>query len=425
MRKVKNILYPVWVSLALLWTIEGVAMPLSVDTLDIPEFLHRDKNGIVFNGADWSPLFAEMKALRSIDSVSSVVSVVHIGDSHLQAGFFTEAVRVPLQRDFGNAGRGLVIPLKMAKTNEPRDYSIIPTGTWDFSRCVGSKNNRYTPGIGGVAVVPATAEEIGLTISTLSKEDNCNGFRTIRLFHTPIDSFPGIIAEPFQVSGKSCTPFLTQFSWEEPVCSVSLLGRKSETVDTLAIYGASLETGEKGILYHTIGNNGAFYRNYAGIPRFAEQVAALSPRLIVVSLGTNESFLTTLTREELYGQIDKVVLALRQESPEALILLTTPAECARRRVRRVKRRRRVSYLPNSRVELVCETIRSYACDHELAYWDWYEVAGGKGSSADWCKGGYMAKDRTHCSESGYRVQGEMLYRTLMNAYQDYVERVAQ
>ncbi len=425
MRVMKNILHSVCIAICLSPMVAGRAMPLAADTLDIPAFLHKEKNEIVFNGADWSPLFAEMKSLQLVDSLSSpVVSIVHIGDSHLQAGFFTEAVRVPLQRDFGNAGRGLVVPLKMAKTNEPRDYSIASAGTWDFSRCVGGKNNRYTPGVGGVAVVPAT-EELALTVSTLSKVDDCAGFRTVRLFHAPVDSFSGMIVEPFRVSGKSCAPFLTQFSWEEPVCSVQLSAKKSETIDTLAIYGASLETGGEGILYHTIGNNGAFYRSYAGIPRFAEQVAALLPRLIVVSLGTNESFLSSLTRDELYGQIDKVVSALRQESPQALVLLTTPAECSRRRVRWVKRRRRVSYLPNTRVELVGETIRSYARDHRLAYWDWYEIAGGKGSSADWCKGGYMAGDRTHCSELGYRVQGEMLYRTLINAYQSYVDGVAQ
>ena len=61
----------------------------------------------------------------------------------------------------------------------------------------------------------------------------------------------------------------------------------------------------------------------------------------------------------------------------------------------------------------------------LACWDWYEIAGGEGSSSQWRKAGFMAYDRTHCTETGYRVQGEMLYRALMKAYQEYVDRVAQ
>ncbi len=425
MGKIVGKLRLVLVLLFVSWGLKGIAVPLAVDTMDVPRFLNNDTNRIVFNGADWSPLFAEMVALQYPDSLSSqILSIVHIGDSHLQAGFFTDAVRRPLQRSFGNAGRGLVVPLKIAKTNEPKDYSIISSGRWNFSRCVGRKYNAYTPGIGGIAVVPTT-KDIDLRVSTLSKTDDCAGFCSMRLFHAPVDSFPGAIDEPFVVRGSSCAPFLTQFSWDEPVCSVHLLGKINGSTAPLAIYGASLETGDAGILYHTIANNVAFFSSYAAIPRFAEQVAALSPRLIVVSLGTNESFSTSLTREALYRQIDEVVSPLRQENPQALVLLTTPAECSRRRVRRVKGRRRVSYLPNSRVEMVCETIRSYAREHELAYWDWYEVAGGKGSSEDWCKAGYMAYDRTHCTESGYRVQGEMLYRTLMNAYQEYVDGVAQ
>ena len=73
------------------------------------------------------------------DTVPRVVAMVHIGDSHVQAGFLTEAVRLPLQRRFGDAGRGLVVPLKLAKTNEPRDYSVVADGSWNFSRCVGRK----------------------------------------------------------------------------------------------------------------------------------------------------------------------------------------------------------------------------------------------------------------------------------------------
>ena len=85
----------------------------------------------------------------------------------------------------------------------------------------------------------------------------------------------------------------------------------------------------------------------------------------------------------------------------------------------------VYYTPNARVKLVREMIRSYAVEHRLACWDWYEIAGGEGSSSQWRKAGFMAYDRTHCTETGYRVQGEMLYRALMKAYQEYVDRVAQ
>ncbi len=395
------------------------------DTVSIPPFLKVEKSVIELNDADWSLFFECLGRLQQgPDSLAEVVSVVHIGDSHVQAGFLTEAVRRPLQQQFGDAGRGLVVPLKLAKTNEPRDYSIVADEVWNFARCVGKKYSDYTPGIGGIAIVPRN-DKIDLTVSTLSKTDDCAGFKEVLLFHAPTDSFPVVVSDPCRVTGKTLLPFLTAYSWNEPVCSIHLTGEVTPGKDRPAIYGASLETGEGGILYHTIGNNGAFYSSYAAIPGFSEQVAALAPQLIILSLGTNESFSTALTREELYGQIDAVLAPLRKNCPQAAILLTTPAECARRRTRWVKKRRRVYYTPNTRVTLVRETIRAYAAEHGLACWDWYEVAGGKGASAQWQKAGLMAYDRTHCTEPGYHIQGEMLYRTLMKAYQDYVDRMAQ
>ena len=86
---------------------------LTGDTVTVPSFLKKEKNVIEFNDADWSALFDGMVRLQNdTDTVPRVVAMVHIGDSHVQAGFLTEAVRLPLQRRFGDAGRGLVVPLK-------------------------------------------------------------------------------------------------------------------------------------------------------------------------------------------------------------------------------------------------------------------------------------------------------------------------
>ena len=214
---------------------------LTGDTVTVPSFLKKEKNVIEFNDADWSVLFDGMVRLQNdTDTVPRVVAMVHIGDSHVQAGFLTEAVRLPLQRRFGDAGRGLVVPLKLAKTNEPRDYSVVADGSWNFSRCVGRKYSNYTPGVGGIAIVPRNGR-IDLTVSTLSKTDDCAGFKKVRLFHAPVDSFPGVISEPFLVEGETRLPFLTHFSWEESVCSVHLTGEAVSKETPLAIYGASLD----------------------------------------------------------------------------------------------------------------------------------------------------------------------------------------
>ena len=52
------------------------------------------------------------------------LSIVHIGDSHVQAGFYSEPIRKTFQGKYGNAGRGLVFPYQATKTNGPADYSF-------------------------------------------------------------------------------------------------------------------------------------------------------------------------------------------------------------------------------------------------------------------------------------------------------------
>ncbi len=90
----------------------------------IPSFINRSANRIKLNGADWSALRAKTA------SPDSTVSVVHIGDSHIQAEIGTSVTRDLLQLRFGNAGRGLVAPLRLSGTNQPHDYSFRSTRTW-------------------------------------------------------------------------------------------------------------------------------------------------------------------------------------------------------------------------------------------------------------------------------------------------------
>jgi len=84
------------------------------------------------------------------EGAQGTVSILHVGDSHVQAGIITGRLREQFQRDFGDAGRGLITPLRMAGTNEPRDYSVTtPYGT--RTRKAIEKDVQGTLGLTGVA----------------------------------------------------------------------------------------------------------------------------------------------------------------------------------------------------------------------------------------------------------------------------------
>ena len=96
-----------------------------IDSGQIPSFIRRSANKIQLNGADWSKL-----SESAVRTGAEVLSVVHIGDSHIQAEIGTSVTRELLQLDFGNAGRGLLSPLRLSGTNQPTDYAIESGSTW-------------------------------------------------------------------------------------------------------------------------------------------------------------------------------------------------------------------------------------------------------------------------------------------------------
>lgn len=377
---------------------------------------------ITFNNADWSPLFDQLKELNdSTSDVRKVISIVHLGDSHVQAGYFSEALRLPSQQHWGNAGRGLISPLKLSRTNEPHDYAIASPVKWNYKRCIIGKHFDSEVGVSGISIQPVSSH-IDLSFQTLSQEGEGERFCSLRLFHTPSDKFPQLLpasSDDIEVDYK-CGE--THYRWAPTAAtsSVQLHGANSYSQKDAAIYGALLENDSSGVLVHAIGNNSATYECYNRISQYGAKLACLQPQLVIISMGTNESVSNTTNRETLYSQIDHLVTTIKQDNPEALILLTTPADNKLRKTKRRNKRRVVYYAQNPRIETVVETIRQYGADHNIAVWDWYTISGGKDSCETWIKEDGMRKDHIHYTEMGYMIQGELLFKSIYNAYDQHI-----
>ena len=376
---------------------------------------------ITFNGADWSSIFDRMHALHdtTLCNERNIVSIVHLGDSHVQAGFFSEALRPPLQQHWGNAGRGLITPLRISKTNEPADYRIISPGSWQHKRCILGKKFSHSVGVSGISITP-TGHNIDLTFETMSRRGEEIGFNTLRLFHSASDKFPQLMPTetPHELNIYSLHPGETYYTWRDTTHSIHLQGRNSQAHEHATIYAASLENGNNGILLHAIGNNSATYECYNRVENYGMKLAMLEPQLVSISMGTNESVSGSITYEAMYRQIDALVTDIQSQNPKAIFLLTTPAENKLRKRRRKNGKR--YYTENSRITIITEAIKTYGMEHNIAVWDWYNICGGKGSCDTWVKEKGMRKDHIHYTEQGYALQGNLLYQSIQKAYEEYI-----
>ena len=85
-------------------TVVPVITPDEADDIDIPipAFIKKGANHIIYNGADWTKLRSAFE-----NSKNSPVSIVHIGDSHVQADINTGTTRELLQYDFRVGTHGI------------------------------------------------------------------------------------------------------------------------------------------------------------------------------------------------------------------------------------------------------------------------------------------------------------------------------
>ena len=153
------------------------------------------------------------------------------------------------------------------------------------------------------------------------------------------------------------------------------------------------------------------YVNYTD-EAYVRHLALLKPSLLIISLGTNETFGRRFRSEEFGGQIRAFVSLVKKQMPETAILLTTPPECYKRTYVNKKR----TYVRNSNTQLAAKAIVKAAREEGVACWDLFAATGGKSSCTKWRKEKLMGRDRIHFTKDGYREQGTLLYRALMQSY---------
>ena len=100
----------------------------------------------IFNEHQLDSIYAKLASIKK--NKTGVLRIVHIGDSHVQAGYFTGETRTRLQDHFGNSGRGLVFPYKAIQTTSPADISSSSNGGWKTDK-VATTGDADNAGISG------------------------------------------------------------------------------------------------------------------------------------------------------------------------------------------------------------------------------------------------------------------------------------
>lgn len=376
------------------------------------DFIKQEDNRI-HNSASLAPFYDLLYQLKS--KKETIVNILHIGDSHIQADYLTGTTRKLFQREFGNAGRGLVFPGRVGRTNEPSTLYSSSSARWDASRIIYG-NHPLPIGVGAMTL---QTNHVGanLLLRTHPADELSYAFdRIMLLYKKDFSSFNLEIkdslgntlayAGPYSVESKNTSRIqLPQF-----VNQIELTTTASTDEQThLTLFGLVLENGKSGIRYHATGGNGAKLKHFLEAELFVEQTTALDPALIIISLGTNEAIDHPYVDPTFTEQLDVFIQRLKSANPEVQLLLTVPMDFYKKKTRR-----------NPGVEVVRTMILDYADAKGIAYWDLYTVGGGKHAAEVWKDNSLLQADGVHFTKAGYALQGSLFYDALIKGYHDYV-----
>ena len=373
-------------------------------------FVRYDRNEMHYPGDREKAEQFYSKLEQLVTTGEGRVNIVQIGGSHIQAGSFSGQMRNRFQQLNGemNAGWGFMFPYRIARTNSPFGYYIRYNGYWKTFRNVEGRKSG-TLGVGGISAT-TSSPKAELTILLEDENELDYSFNKLRVYYENTAKNYSINIDQNLVKNKVEADGYTDFELNEWVDSLQItLEKDYNSQGNFTLLGMTTESNPNGVMYHSIGVNGAHVPAFLRCQLFTEQLADLKPDMVILGLGINDAYGRRFSQarfEDHYGQlIDKIKAA----APNALIVFTTNND---------------SYLyrryVNKNGEKVKDSMFKMAKKYNAGVWDMFSVMGGLNSIVLWQNNGLARSDKIHFTREGYLMIADLFFGALMKDFENYL-----
>lgn len=398
----------------ILFSFSRVFSQVSVD-LSSYSFIDMNYNKILVPGNDSSRLkvFYDKLDLLVKEGLGNV-NILHIGGSHVQADMLSHKVRKNIDANlYPTTQRGYIFPFSVAKTNNPRNFKVSYTGSWNAARNVQS-NREVSLGVGGIAVYtndPSATIRINLN----PEEECCWNFDRLRLIGYPEwDTDP--IRPVLLLDGDTIEAYKDTFTdsyvfdmpEEASTFEIGFVNDEAEPC-TFIITGFLPEKDEPGVIYHAIGVNGAATGSYLNCEFFEKELSLLAPDLVVFGIGINDAANSDFTPEQFFDNYSQLLRSIENVNPNCAFLFITNNDSYRRIAKN-------KYSVNRNGLIARDVFYRLAEMNQGGVWDLFELMGGLESMRKWELAGLAKKDKIHFTQSGYELLGDLLYNALIEMF---------
>ena len=157
-----------------------------------------------------------------------------------------------------------------------------------------------------------------------------------------------------------------------------------------------LKNVKKGVVFNTVGVNGATYGDFLKYSLQIEQLNSIQPDLVMISLGTNES-LSSITKEDFQKNISDLVSKFKEQNPNLPILLISPTD---------------NRLKSQKIKEIVSWIEESAQLKKVAFFNLYEATGGSGYFKKALNKKEANTDGVHFLRPGYEFQAEKIWTAI-------------
>ena len=340
------------------------------------------------------------------------VRVLHYGDSPTTADLITSDVRGMLQRQFGDAGTGFVL--------------IVKPWAWYDHRGMGMGGSDWKIDIAGVS--PVKDGLFGLGGASFTGAEGSEARWTLPdSAHSSVEM--SFLSQPnggtFQLEADG-TPFgelsTTAETQSAGFAAMDLPSGTKEvslrvTRGSVRLYGAEFRKPSGGIMYSSLGVNGAnvtLLSRTFNLAHWTELLRHYQPDLVVLAYGTNESGYPEFVDGTWASEMRSAVRRLRAALPETSILLMSPMD--RGEKKSTGEIDTIATLPR-----LVNIESRIAADMGVAFFNTFQSMGGQGTMARWyaAEPRLVGADYIHPLAPGGKIVGELLYTALRDGYNDY------
>ncbi len=365
--------------------------------------------------------------------------LLFFGDSHTAGDAMTSRLRVTLQHQFGDAGRGLVgAGHPPARHYYQRDVRYGRTGKWSAS--VGGHRGDSEPfGVGGIRV---SGQRKGAQLWVETCADCRAGTRTAQ-FEILYYAAPDHGTLRYRVDEAPWQTIATKTTAFEPAHPARLVipvedGAHKLTMEhggggVIDLFGVVLERLRPGVIVDSLGVVG---RRLGSLRSWdwsiiGEQLATRDPRLVVLQYGTNEADDADLVLEDMARYYDETIARIRAAAPSASILILGPPDMAVReagkacdRLKPKKGEAEVVVPPECEWKTPAILREIIAVEHaaavrnRVAFFDTFAALGGGDQMHGWviAEPRLAFKDHVHLSTLGYERWADALSGAILEEY---------